>query len=274
MRTPKATTTLMILGLAFAVSTTRATVIVSDNFNNAVMNNGVLESTLNYGPATATGSQTLGIGALDGSALHLGGASGSIYITAALPQSISLENVGDFVQMTFDFTTSGGNRGNRVLRYGFFQGAEVDADATGYFLAGYNQANSAGDDMNSRLVVDTTDINKFYTQDTPTGGTGNIGSNLLLDDVSNQAIFRVERIDVDTMRISGIHGPRDLGFFDHTIDENTATSVDEIWFGIRNRDTNFTIDNLQITAIPEPSTLFLVGSVLLGFLLVNKTRRR
>lgn len=261
---------LLAMPLMGGVGPAHGAVLFTDDFTNAVMDNGVLKSTLDYGPATATSSHTLSVGTLDDGALHLGDGSGSIYITAALPQTISLANVGDFIQMTFDFTTEGDNRGNRVLRYGFFQGASDDADAVGYFLSGYNQANSPGNDMNSRLNVDAVvGTNHFYATSTAPG-TPNIGSDLLLDDERNQATFRVERISATEMRLSGVHGPRDLGSFDHTITATSAIEIDEIWFGIQNRSTNFTIDNLEVTYIPEPASLALLG---LGGLLML-TRRR
>lgn len=291
MRTRKATTTLITLGLAFVASTAHATLIVSDNFNNAVMNNGVLESALNYGPATATSSHTLGIENVGpgNQAMLVGDGSGSIYLTAALPQTISLDNVGDFIQMDFQLRTEDGERGNRVLRYGFFQGGENnDDEALGYFVAGGNRYTS-GDSSNSKIGSDTsTSANPFYTDGGGSGGTAT--RNILDGNTFYDVSFRIERISVDALLLTAIHaGTNITSNFGSGLgtDSNypgsvvvdltasgTTTTFNEIWFGVQNRSTDFAINNLQISAIPEPSTLFLVGSVLIGFLLVNKTRRR
>ncbi len=237
---------LLVLGLRTASGD--ASDIVYDDFSDAVMENGVLKSELDYGPATATGGHSLSVGTLDDKPLHLGRdeSESSIYITAALPQAVSLADAGDFVEWTFDFTTGGDRNGNRVLRYGLFQGAGDDADATGYFLSGYNRADGSGSDMNCRLNVDT-DAGKnhvFATDAAP--GTSNMGSSLLLDEHRNQATLRAERVSEDVMHISGVHGPRDLGSYVHIITDDSAIKIDEIWFGIHDRGTSFTVDNLTV----------------------------
>lgn len=280
MRTRKATTTLITLGLAFVASTAHATLIVSDNFNNATMNatNDVLTSNgRDYTVRDSTSGGSLSAGTLEGDgALHLNSSGNShrIYITAPLGQSVSLANVGDFIQMDFRFSDGNNTGGNRVLRYGFFNG--IDETATGYFLGA---ANNTGSNSNAILAVDYNDgVNHFYNSNRPS----TLGENLEIGHGSKDftppadAWFRVERISATEIRLSGQHGDHDFNgnTLTHTITATSAESVDHMWFGIYNRDTNFTIDNLQISAIPEPSTLFLVGSVLIGFLLVNKTRRR
>ncbi len=235
---------LLVLGLRFASS--EASVVVEDDFSDAVMENGVLKSEIDYGPATATSDHTLSVGTLDDEALHLGDGSGSIYITAKLPRAVSLANVGDFVEMTFDFTTEGGNNGNRVLRYGLFQGADDDADATGYFLAGYNQGDGPGSDMNSQIGVDLeVGTNHFFATSRAPDGSPR-GSNVTLSDYPNQATLRIERFSEDIIHISGVHGPRDMGTHIHIMTDDSVTELDEIRFGIHDRPTNFTIDNLTV----------------------------
>ncbi len=237
---------LLVLGLRSASAD--VSTLVYDDFADAVLENGVLKSELDYGPAIATGGHSLSIGTLNDNALHLGGdgSRSSIHITAALPQAVSLAEPGNFIQMTFAFTTGGDHNGNRVLRYGLFQGADDDADATGYFLSGYNQADGAGSDMNSRLNVDTDAGRNHFLATDAAPGTSNMGSSLLLDEHRNVATFRVERVSEDVMHISGVHGPRDLGSHVHIITDDSAVELNEIWFGIHDRATSFTIDDLTV----------------------------
>ncbi len=250
-----------------ATPTDGALVLFTDDFDNAVMDNGVLESTLDYGPATADDDHTFGIGTLDNDALHLGDGGGSIYITAALPKTISLDNEGDFIQMDFEFATSGHAAGNRVLRYGFFAGgSDNDDQALGFFLSG---ANLPGADSNTRISADTsTTANPFYTSDNP-GGGAQVGVFDVVEG-ANPAWFRIERISATELEASGTHAGVTIPSLVLTIDGNTPTDFDEIWFGIRNRETSFTIDNLEVTYIPEPASLALLG---LGGLIMLKRRR-
>lgn len=250
-------------------SPVQSAVILTDHFDNAFMDNGVLRSVVDYGPATATSNHGLSVGTLDNSAMFLGGGSGSIYITAALPQAVSLADVGDFVQMTFDFTTVGNTRGNRVLRYGFFQGAPDDTDAAGYFAAGANQgAGTGNDDMNSMLAV-ADGSSDFFTVDRPSDRTESGNRNVLLPEPA-KATLRVERISATQIQLTATHGTHVLSPHIHSISDSSAVIIDEIWFGIRDRSTTFTIDSLEITYIPEPASLALMG---LGGLIILKRRK-
>ena len=252
-------------------------ILFSDDFNAAVMDSGVLQSTLDYGPATVSGTHTFSVGSLDGGALFLGGGStsSSIYVKAALPQTVSLNEVGDFIQMDFVFATTDHAAGNRVLRYGFFAGGDTnDDEALGFYLAG---SNLPGSDSNTLISADLSPTaNPFFTSNL-SGGTG--VKTVVAG--ANPAWFRIERISATQLEASGMHAGVTIPSLVQTIGTNTPTDFDEIWFGIRNRGTTFTIDNLVVTVpfvpqesevVPEPGSLALLG--LAGWAMLLRRRRR
>jgi len=237
--------------------------LVTDNFDTATFSGGVIYSTLTYGPAIASNTHTLSLGTLAGSpAMVIGGGTGSIYVKASLPSTVSLDNLGDFIQMDFQFSTTGGTNGNRVLRYGFFQSGTTDDEALGFFLAGQNAGSG-----NSLLMADTsTSANPFYTTAGSAGTSGSITADAVYD-----AWFRIERTSATELTLSGNHGGTSLSTT-HTIGPSSATSFDEVWFGIQNRTTTFRIDNLVVT-IPEPgATAFLAVGFGSAFL-IRRLRR-
>lgn len=243
-------------------------VVLTDNFNSATFSSGVVSSTVNYGPATASSTHTLGLGDIDGSpAMSIGGGAGSIYLTAALGQSISLASIGDFIQADFNFTTSGGNNANRTLRFGFYQSGPTDTESVGYLIAGANASDASG--RNTVLAAETsTSANNFYTSGLSGGTTTVVAGN-----TTHAAQLRVERTSATQMTITGSWAGTTITPVTHTVGANSATSIDELWFGIQNRGTTFVIDDLVITAIPEPSTYAaLFGLVALA--LVARMRRR
>ena len=250
--------------LLLAMSQAFATVIVSDTFTGATLDAGVVESVLDYGPATATSTHTVEVGTLDGNALRVGGGAGSIYLTAGLGQSVSLGEVGDFIQANFDFTISGGNTGNRVARFGFFQSGATDDASVGYFIAGSPQSASGN---NTILSVDSsTTANPFYTAGLSGGTSTVVGSGTLA------AQFRVERTSATQVTLTGSWAGTTISPVVHTVGASSAVGIDELWFGVQNRSSTFVIDNLSVTAIPEPGTLALMG-IALGSLLLFRRRK-
>ena len=237
---------------------------LEDTFNGAFMDNGVLKSRLSYGPATATSSHTLSIEEVTATpidqAMLVGDGSGSIYLTAKLPGPVSLDNPGDFIQMEFGLRTVKDPGGNRVLRYGLYKGGENnDNEALGYFMAG---ANFAGSDSNTQMVAETsTSSNRFYTANE----SGGQSVQTITDGtVFYPCSFRIERLDATTLLVTGNHATvfvtatrgngwgSDPEYPDSaTVDLGTTGTVsefDEIWFGVRNRDSDFAVNNLKITS--------------------------
>jgi hypothetical protein len=253
---------------AASVASAQITVL-NDNFNSATVSGGVVSSAINYGPATASNSHTLGTGTLDGSpALRVGGGAGSIYLTANLGQTISLTSVGDYIQATFDFATTGADNGNRVLRFGFYESGATDLASVGYSLAGGNAGTG-----NSVLNVETsTSANNFYTNGGVFGGGTQTQTTRVSGD-TYQALLRVERTSATEMTVTGTWAGTALAANVHTITGSSAIDIDQLWFGVHNRSAEFLIDNLVVTAIPEPST-YAVLFGLAALALVARMRRR
>ena len=242
----------------------RGDFLLFDDFNNASLDGTVLNSVLDYGPYTSTSSHSLSIEEVTETpldqAMLIGDGNGSIYLTANLPKSFSLDNPGDFIQMEFGLRTVKHSGGNRCLRYGFYQGGENnDNEALGYFMAG---ANFAGSDSNTQMVAETsTSSNRFYTANE----SGGQSVQTITDGtVFYPCSFRIERLDATTLLVTGKHAnvfvtaTRGNGWGSDpeypdsaTVDlatTGTVSEFDEIWFGVRNRDTDFAVNNLKITS--------------------------
>lgn len=253
-----------------AISHVSATLIVSDNFTGATFDTetGILSSAMNYGPLSNTTSTSLNVGSTGGNPgeyLAYGHSAGTTsFFTANLPSSVALDSVGDWVQISMDFRTSGGNNGNRNLRFGLFEsGATVDA-AVGFFVAGTNTGNN-----NSRLAADVSTTSNQFLVDGPAVSTANTTGANIVSGAWTAAFLRIERTAATQYTLTSTYGA--LTFSPYVVTTSVEFDFDQVWIGINNRGTSFDIDNLSVTAIPEPGTLVLVG-IALGSLLIFRRK--
>ena len=257
--------------LLLAISHVSATLIVSDNFTGATFdpNTGILSSAMNYGPLSNTTSTSLNVGSTGGNPgeyLAYGhSARVTSFFTANLPSSVALDSVGDWVQISLDFRTSGENNGNRVLRFGLFESAETVNEAVGFFVAGTNTGNN-----NSRLAADVSTTSNQFLVDGPAVSTANTTGASIVSGAWTAANLRIERTASDQYTLTSTYGA--LTFSPFVVTTAVEFDFDQVWIGINNRGTSFDIDNLSVTAIPEPGTLLLVG-IALGSLLFFRRRK-
>lgn len=218
--------------------------------------------------------------------------------------TVSLDQPGDFIQATFNYSNSSASNGIRQT-FGFFSGDPVTANAqtsvtdgwTGYFNGFNSRAGTGtsatgigfqGEGSNSLFnhasgELSSADFDGFW---------GGIGNQFGFD---NSAVtLRLERIDADTMRLttvwsnsgtrntSGSLSSGDITWSqvvadgtavftsNYQISAFNATQISGI--GISNAG-NFNLSNLEIVAIPEMNTMVLVGVVVIGFFFLRKNRR-
>ncbi|MCC5844467.1 MAG: PEP-CTERM sorting domain-containing protein [Verrucomicrobia bacterium] len=260
-----------LTALLLATGHAMAAVIVSDTFTGATFDsdNGILSSAMDYGPLSNTTSTSLGVeasGGNPGEYLAYGHSTGTTsFFTANLPSSVSLAEIGDWVNISLDFRTVGGGTGNRVLRFGLFEsGADIN-EATGFFVAGTTTGNN-----NSRLAADLSTTSNQFLVDQPSVSTSNTTGAQIVGGEWTAANLRIERTASDQYTLTSTYGA--LTFNPFVVNSSLEFDLDQVWIGINNRGTSFDIDNLTVTAIPEPGTLALVG-IALGSLLLFRRRK-
>lgn len=219
-------------------------VLVLDDFEDAVFDDGpeIVDSVLNYGPVTRTsGSGTFGVHE-DGWLEH-SQSGGSSLFTAVLPIDVELKE-GDWVEISLDFRSTGATGGHRVIRFGLFEsGMDLDA-ARGFFVTSPNATWSAGG--TAQLVQDLSlSANDFLNNNNPGSGVRTDTESVVVgDNIWTPTLLRIEKTETG-YRLEGSIGDQELN--DHTVDTEESLSFDQLWFGIRNRNVTFDIDNLTVT---------------------------
>ncbi|MCC5840925.1 MAG: PEP-CTERM sorting domain-containing protein [Opitutales bacterium] len=94
---------------------------------------------------------------------------------------------------------------------------------------------------------------------------------MIVSNTWTAANLRIERTAADQYTLTSTYGA--LTFNPFVITTSLDFELDQVWIGINNRGTSFDIDNLVVTAIPEPSTYAaLIGLLALGFVAYRRRR--
>lgn len=240
--------------------------IVSDNFSSATFDSdtGVITSEMSYGPISNTTNTFFNVGSEGGNPgefLNYGHTSVvTSFFNADLPSSISLSEIGDWAQISLDIRNTAWS-GNRSLRFGLFESGDTNEESQGFFVAGGGN--------NSRLAADLATNSDQFLIDQPTVSSANdSGSDLTLD-VWHSVFLRIEKTAADQFTLTSTFAG--LNFDPFVVTSTSEFELDQVRFGIT-RNTTMHIDNLVVTAIPEPSTLVLLG-IALGSVIVFRRRR-
>lgn len=207
--------------------------------------------------------------------------------------SVNLDNPGDWVQATFTWEGGGGNNSANQVFFGFFNGPAVTADAqtsstddwTGVFQSIATRNSDGG--VNSAAAFQGSGTQPLINHpdafssgaDVDGGRAGTSGHRPPLNQsIENPVTLRIERIDNDFISfITTYSTPRGDGSSSgsgdgiswvQTASGGIATftstySVNDVPTSISGialaGSSNFTMTDLQVTAIPEPGTLLLLG---------------
>lgn len=225
--------------------------------------------------------------------------------------TVSLNNPGDFVQATFSWVGGGGNNAATQVFFGFFDGPAVTANAqtsstddwTGVFQS-FGLRNSDGT-TNSAVGWQGIGDQPIYNYPSNLSSANVDGAwttitsghrPALLQNISggNSITMQLERIDADFIRLTTTYttarsdgsssGSGNGISWVQTASGGIATltstySVNDIpisFSGIALAGSaNFTMTDLQITAIPEPSTYAAIfGLIALGGVLLRRRLRQ
>ena len=197
----------------------------------------------------------------------------------ALSSEVSLDDVGDFIQFSGDYSGDIGNNVNYAIRIGFYNdnNSPVTADFStasngwsGLFTGlGNRSTNGAKSNnfyqpVNGDEVMDLNDSNP----DTAIGGTAS--------DISSgdrNVTFRIERTSETNLSLQLISGS-----VNHTDTLAVATAPTTTFdslavafnLGNNTNSRSAEFDNIAVTAIPEPGTLALVGLALSTILMFRR----
>ncbi len=236
-------------------------------------------------PGLSVVDDTAGIGS--GNALLVDAVGANSEAIGVLGQSVSLgSNVGDKIQLSFDFRINGDHNGGD-LRFGIYQDTDgelgtggwgvsdgdFDADSpgvigdTGYYLRIPLQANGDGARINDEANVNNI-LGGGGDQDfvsAPASGT----FSGIVDTLPHTITFTVERTGpgvndlLPTLDLDGTS----FGAADGNDTIPSALSFD-YFVAVTTSDTDWLLDNFRmesVNAVPEPSTLLLgLASALVG----------
>ncbi len=218
---------------------------VLDEFVDAVLLDGRVQSVLSYGPVIRTGGEGQFDAHADRYLAYSQSGGGSSMFTADLPETLLLAE-GERVEIALAFQTSGSTGGHRVLRFGLFEsGSDLDA-ALGLFMTMPNERSSGGV---AQLVSDlSTSANPFLDTDNP--GNSTDSSVVVSGGEWTPAWLRIEKTETG-YRMEGNVGGQAMS--PRTVNTSETLHFDQLWFGIRNRNVTFHLDNVRVTVFTDSS---------------------
>lgn len=189
------------------------------------------------------------------------------HFMAAFPSTVTLSNVGDYLEVSYTYARSATANANSAIRVGFFNDSTLpaaDGFGTGYDDAlGYMVGFAAGGNSNSRLFEDTFTDNSLLqdSQNTATGElllSTNAGLKAPAANTLSTIRFRVERTATGATLTGGmtIAGGSETTFTVTDISSPYYT-FNSIGFGNANMNQMNYYDDIVVTQVPEPATIAL-----------------
>ncbi len=178
--------------------------------------------------------------------------------------SASLVSVGDFISVSFDYSTAqpaSANSGTGLRLRLYQQGADLFTGGSGY---GINAP--SGTSTGALSFRSYTSGNPYSTL---TGEGNAIGSGTSYGD-GGSVIFTATLTAPGQVTLSGSHSA--AGAFNTSIASAALTTFDSVGISVGGVAHGLQLDNVVVTVIPEPSTLALLGLGVVGML--ARRRRR
>jgi hypothetical protein len=262
-------TTLLTLGLAATCSLQATTVFTEDFATDATGWSEEGNGTYSYN----AGNENLEMAA--------NGGFDSLRYNGFTDSPINLE-IGDSITLSVDFSTSITSSGDNALAFGIYLGGDsIDAgfneEVTGYSaMFGWdNSDDTVRPDGGVYVAINTRGGTTAGTggaaDSSPTLGTTNTGGYFLADTSTHNLTMTITRSsNTEVTIVYGMDG--------NLTDPVTGTFVDFAYedlsvFARASDMTSFTIDNITVSIIPEPSTYALAAG-LLGLAFVAMRRRK
>lgn len=213
-----------------------------------------------------------------------------------LNQAVSLDSTGDFIELNFSVVSFASNNNNPwAFRFGIFDNDGTAATANDQtsvtddwlgFLSIYRTTNNQTNQTNNAIfqqgtgtggLAGTTVVGGLFGGDPGNiAGTGitkigsNFNSDFRADETTFAAVFRIERTDTG-LDITTLQSDTGATVTRSILAANVATyEFNSIAFA---HSGNFTVDDITVTAIPEPSTYALIfGFFSLGLLIWRRRK--
>ncbi len=198
----------------------------------------------------------------------------------ALSSTVSLTNVGDFIQFSGDFSGDIGNNVNEAIRIGFYNsnGNSVSSNFSAAsdnwigFFAGSGNRSTTGATSNNFVQPLNTDKVLDMGDSSPNNDIGGT-----VNDISTGArtiTFRIEKTSATDLSLRLISGN-----VDHTdtfaIASAPTTTFDFLAVSFKlTSGSSAEFDNIQLSTVPEPSTFaILAGFAALGLVICRRRMR-
>ncbi|MEX2382265.1 MAG: PEP-CTERM sorting domain-containing protein [Opitutales bacterium] len=272
----------------------RGNLIFSDNFesatnSNLTNNNNVVTSTLTWYSALEDGRvravEDTVLGGAGNTALELTSPDTFRRMGGQFTSTTLSATEGEALELRFDmrFTESPANN-----IYGFRFGLY---NSNGTLMTqsnpnGKNQPDEQNDDfgyytrMASGTATATTELIREPSGNNPTGGATVTGEVILTnsgtparieDQLMHSFVYTLTRLSGGDL---GFTVRMDGNLIGSAVDTDPLTGTfDTLYFSKGNISSDFTVDNVQLSVIPEPGTLLLMGITMGAFFLLHRRRR-
>jgi hypothetical protein len=197
---------------------------------------------------------------------------------AGLSETVSLDEVGDFIQFAADFSGGIGNNKNYSIRIGFFDASSLmidqDFDPGMDALVGNFGALGTRTTTGARTAIFNQPLNEEQVlglnQATPGNMIGTFATDITTGD--RAITYRVERIAGDELQFTLSDGGNINITRTQAVASASTVSFDSVAVGafvLKNNSATF--DDIAITVVPEPATYaLLLGLGTLGLVLLRR----
>lgn len=247
--------------------------IVIDGFDDGERTNGADPLDIAWYRSVNNGSLDVFFdsGAMNSNVLRFTPNVTFVAVVGVLPTTFSLVNVGDYIELSFDFRypSTPGNQGSG-LRWGIYNdnGTPVTADDT----------SSADPNNTAYNHASKNDFGYYFNLSTGTGGTSHqlwreiggtssitAGSDRFQIGATQTTLPKVADTSVHsgflriTKTVAGVNlkaGIDSTTYFDEETTGTVYTSFNGIAFGNASNNQVLYFDNVRVEAVPEPGMLF------------------